>query len=462
MKKGLIVAGVASGSGKTTFSMGLMETFKRRGIAVSSYKAGPDYIDPMFHRSVLGNLSYNLPMWMVEDDVIKYLFNRRHKEESISIVEGVMGYYDGHGTTSIEGSTAHLAEILNLPVIVIFDASSMALSAAAIVKGLSEFVTPTHIKGVVLNRVKSKSHYEILKSAIEEHTDVKCYGYIEPDPSIAIESRHLGLLQADEIEGLSLKIEKIVNSLEKTVDLDGIFNNFEFSAQIPQNSKKIEDKLTLLKDYIKAIGGFTLGVAMDRAFSFYYQENLDTLRELGIEIVYFSPMNDETIPDYVDAIYLGGGYPEVFGKKLSENKPFRKAILEKLSAGMPCYAECGGLMYLTNEIENLEGDKYPMVGFFDSYSKMTTRLQRFGHIEVRLANDVINESYIEYRAHEFHHSLIEDIGEIEKIITSSRKNTEWKCGYFAKNTLATYAHNHFYSNLDFLEYLIRLWTKNVK
>ncbi|MBF4694782.1 cobyrinate a,c-diamide synthase [Fusibacter ferrireducens] len=464
MKKGIIIAGASSGSGKTTVSIGLMQAFKNRGLMVQPFKTGPDYIDPMFHRKVLGTSSYNLPLWMVPDETIQYLFNKRNVNADITVVEGVMGYYDGHGVDSFEGSTAYLADLLELPVLLVFNASSMALSAAAIVKGFAAFKTPTRIKGVILNQVNSEHHYGMLKNAIENHTGIKCYGYLPKHNDVVIESRHLGLLQADEILDLSVKVDLIAEQLEKTVDLDAIYSDFEYVEKVYDTPESVASLLDEIQKTLTLRGSLTLGVAKDQAFSFYYDENMETLEELGVKIEYFSPMQDPYLPERVDALYFGGGYPEVFAAQLSANRTFREQLFLKLEAGMPCYAECGGLMYLTDLIEDLDGWPFEMVGFFDINTLMTKKLQRFGHIHAKLSLDDrehFGSSYdISYRAHEFHKSVLVEHQPTTKIIEASKRSKSWACGYFREHTLATYAHNHFYSNLEFLAFLIDLWTVN--
>ncbi|GAU77349.1 cobyrinate a,c-diamide synthase [Fusibacter sp. 3D3] len=464
MRKGMIIAGASSGSGKTTISIGLMRAFMKRGLVVQPFKTGPDYIDPMFHRKVLGTSSYNLPLWMVSDETIQYLFNKRNENADISIIEGVMGYYDGHSVEGFEGSTAYLADLLDVSALLVFNASSMSLSAAAIVKGFAEFKTPTKIKGVILNQVNSESHYKMLKAAIEKHTPIKCYGYLPNNNAVVIESRHLGLLQADEIADLNSKVDLIAEQLEKTVNLDALYSDFEYVERVYHTPPEVDSLLSEIKQTLTLRGSLTLGVAKDQAFSFYYDENLETLEGLGIKIKYFSPMYDEYLPERIDALYFGGGYPEVFAAQLSANQTFREQLFLKLEAGMPCYAECGGLMYLTDLIEDLEGWPFEMVGFLDANTLMTKKLQRFGHTHIKLtldASEKLGKAYeITYRAHEFHKSILVTHQPITRIIEASKGSNTWQCGYFKENTLATYAHNHFYSNLEFLVFLIDLWTVN--
>lgn len=462
MKKGMVIAGASSGSGKTTLSIGLMKALQKRGLKIQPFKTGPDYIDPMFHRKVLGTSSYNLPLWMVSDDRVKYLFKKRLADADVAVVEGVMGYFDGRSVKSLEGSTAYLAELLDMPVMLVFNASSMSLSAAAIVKGFKEFREPSKIKGVILNQVNSEHHYKMLKEAIESETGIKCYGYFPKNSDIVFESRHLGLLQAEEISDLNQKVDVISSQIEKTVDVDALLEDFIFLDEMIEVPTDVEDELIGIKQLLTKRGSLTLGVARDQAFSFYYDENLETLRELGVKLKFFSPMKDSYLPEQIDAIYLGGGYPEVFAGQLSANKAFREQLYLRLADGLPCYAECGGLMYLTDLIEDLESWPYEMVGFYDVNTLMTTKLQRFGLVDVHFESPEqleLERTYaIDYRAHEFHKSIVVEHQPIDKLILTKKGSRKWQCGYFRKHALATYAHNHFYSNLEFLEFLIDLWT----
>ncbi|MBS7527375.1 cobyrinate a,c-diamide synthase [Fusibacter paucivorans] len=494
MQKALAIGGASSGSGKTTFSIGLMNALIKRGIDVAPFKVGPDYIDPMFHRHVTKKKAYNLPVWMLDDMTTAYLFEKRMAAESFAIVEGVMGYYDGHKTDSFAGSTAHVAALLNIPAIIIFDASSMSLSAAAIVHGFSTFKANSMIKGVVLNNVASEMHYQMLKQGIEHFTEIKCYGYLKKDERVKLGSRHLGLLQAEEIDDLDEKVDYISEQIEATVNVDAIIEDFVYESPKPDYSvlyaseavsqssfddasketltasakqdtecsyrkkkAEIDLKLESMKKRIAAMDGLTVGIAMDKSFSFYYDENVETLKELGITLVPISPIKDSEIPDNCDGLYIGGGYPEVFAKELEMNASFRKALKTALGSGMPCYAECGGLMYLTACIDNGK-NTYDAVGFFPAKSEMTNKLQRFGLINVTMKDFM--SCTLTFRAHEFHKSLITDDEPIDKKYHIVKGSRSWTCGYQKEHTLGTYAHQHFYSNLDFLSLLIDLWGIN--
>jgi len=462
-RRALVIGGASSGSGKTTFSIGLMKALMNKKITVQPFKVGPDYIDPMFHRHVTGKASYNLPAWMVPDEALQYLFHKRFSEDSFAIIEGVMGYYDGHRTDGFEGSTAYIAEALNVPAIIIFNAGSMSLSAAAIVKGFSEFKENSMIKGVVLNNVASEMHYQMLKQGIETFTEIKCYGYLKKNPEIVIGSRHLGLLQAEEIENLDAKVDLISEAIEQTVDLEGILSDFVYSGfpiSVPTTSS-FDIQLEQLKDKVRAMGGLKVGIALDASFSFYYDENIKTLEEIGVELVPFSPLKDKALPKDCHGLYIGGGYPEIYAPSLSKNEALLKDIKKALDAGMPCYAECGGLMYLTEDI-TYNQENYSMVGYFKAHATMTQKLQRFGHIDVHVKSlGGLKHEPIDFRAHEFHKSIIEEDIEYDKCYLITKRNRTWTCGFSCNHVIGTYAHNHFYSNIAFLSLLIELWGINI-
>lgn len=451
---GIMIAGISSGSGKTTLTIGLMRALADRGFDIAAFKAGPDYIDPMFHKKAIRGASYNLPAWMIEREALEHLYAKRSSGKSIAIVEGVMGYYDGHHQSSIVGSSAHLAEMLDLDVILVMDGSSMALTAAAIVEGLVSFHKPSKIKGIVFNCIRSAHHYDILKSAVETRTGIKCYGFLKPDESVSLESRHLGLVQADEDAGVETKIVNMAKLVTETVDLDELVYDFKRSVDLP-SIPLYDGKVSALAKHVQDLGGICVGVAKDAAFSFYYEENLQLFNDVGIRVKTFSPLFDANLPEGIDALYLGGGYPEIFAASLEANKSMRHAIREAGEAGMPIYAECGGLMYLTQGIVNDRGKRDDMVGLFSGRAIMTDRLQRFGHVETELPNG------LRIKGHEFHHSLVVD-DDADLIFTVCRKGQSWKCGHLKGNVLGTYVHTHFYSNLDFASHLFRFfkWGSN--
>ncbi|MEG0508708.1 MAG: cobyrinate a,c-diamide synthase [Eubacterium sp.] len=435
-----MLAGVSSNVGKTTVTMGILSAFCKRGVDVVPFKTGPDYIDPMFHTFVTGKKSTNLDTWMIDAESIRTLFFNKLKNNSLGIMEGVMGLYDGHGADSDVGSSAYLSKIVKAPVFLIIDGRGMSKSAAAMVKGYAEFDSETRIAGVIINKVSSESHYLLLKEMIERFAGVPCVGYFPNCPDIVMNSRHLGLIPVDELQGLKEQVDKAAALAEAHIDLDQMLALSEVKTIPPIK----EDPFEVYADRYSDI---TLGYANDKAFNFYYEDNFNALRKLGVKLVPISPMEDSSINSKIDGLYMGGGFPEIFAKELEANQTFRVSLKNALEGGLPCFAECGGLMYLTKKIKQLDGVCTEAVGFFDAATQMTKRLQRFGYIEIDMC---INYENIHIRGHEFHHSVVEEETPLYKIYEITKSKRKWMCGYTKNNTLAGYPHIHFYSNPQFL------------
>ena len=328
--KAFLIAGTSSGIGKTSITIALMKIFRNRAYDITPFKCGPDFIDPKFHKFVTKNNSYNLDTWMLDKDIIKYLFNKNSRDHGISIIEGVMGLYDGAGINDI-GSTAYLAKILNIPVILVVNAKAASRSIAVSINGFCNFDKKVKIRGVICNRINSESHYFLIKDIIEKYTKVKCCGYIKEDEKFNFQSRHLGLIPVEELENLEDKINYIAQEGQKTLDIDLIE---EIASSYNIKKAKIDIK--------KSKEDLRIGIAKDQAFNFYYQNNLDLLEESGVELIPFSPMDDKRLPENINGLYIGGGFPEEFVEKLSNNKSFISHLKEKLEGGFPVYAECGG------------------------------------------------------------------------------------------------------------------------
>jgi cobyrinic acid a,c-diamide synthase len=439
---GVLIAGTNSGSGKTTVSIGIMAALKNKGLCVQPFKVGPDYIDPSFHRFVTGKSSYNLDGFMLDDDTIQYVYNNTGNSD-INIIEGVMGMYDGYGTIDSVGSSAHIAKTLDVPVILVIDGSATSTSAAATVLGFCKLDKDVNIAGVIVNKVSGEVHYDMIKKAVEHFTHIPCVGYLPKNEMVSLNSRHLGLVPANEVDELNNKVNELADLVGKSIDLDAIM-------QIAKSSKEVShsDKVDrFIHDNKHLFHGKKIGVMRSFAFTFYYQSNIDLLSELGVRLIDIDPMNNSKLLD-VDALYIGGGFPEVFAKELSSNTSFIDDLKNKLEAGLTCYAECGGLMYLTKSIENLNGTKRAMVGFFDANSIMTKRLQRFGYIDVDYGS-------LSIKCHEFHRSkLVDENVEYAYDIKKYRDDElvrSYNCGVIKNNTLAGYPHVHFLSNLEFVK-----------
>ncbi|WP_270567449.1 cobyrinate a,c-diamide synthase [Clostridium beijerinckii] len=456
--RSIIISSNCSGGGKTTFTLGLMKILKSRNFHVQGYKVGPDYIDTAFHKAVTGIASRNLDTFLMGEEGVKKSFQKG--SGNIGIIEGVMGLYDGIGASE-KGSTYHVSKLLgNMPIVLVLSPKGQSASICAEISGFKNY-KDANIVGVVLNSVSEK-YYNLLKYAIEKNCNIKVFGYIPKTPEIALSSRHLGLVQSMEILNLEEKLDICANLMEKYVDIDGIINatqEYKISTDgDPNNSFKEDDKqkkIESLKEESRN-RNLKIGVALDKAFSFYYKDNLEALENLG-EIVYFSPINDKELPKNLDFLYIGGGYPEVFKKELENNYSMRKSIKDALDGGLRCYAECGGLMYLTESIDGSE-----MVGFFHGDSAMTNKLQNFGYCKVKIDNKCfdnrsIEDNEFEINAHEFHKSKVDldedNVYEVEKTLYNGEV-LKWKCGYFKNNTLGGYAHINFLKNEELLKALV--------
>lgn len=453
----ILIGGMSSGVGKTTLTMGILSALSKR-MVVQSYKVGPDYIDPEYHSFITGRKCRNLDSYMLSEEAVKKLFYKNAKGAQIGIVEGVMGLYDGAQANSDMGSSASVAKLLHCPVILVVDGSGVAASVAAIVKGYIDFDPKVDLKGVILNKVNSEAHYTLLKAAIERYTSAKCYGYLPKNEIGSLKSRHLGLIPSLETEDLKEKIEAITAFVEETIDLEGLLELAESEAR----EVKVED------ESIKpSFQGVEIGVAYDEAFHFYYEDNLDLFKDLGARIRFFSPIRDKGLPKNLHLLYFGGGFPEVFAKELSENQSMRKAIFAELDRGIPYLAECGGLMYLTNCLEDLEGRRHDLVGWLEGECRMTKGLQRFGYRTLRLKEDcILGEKDSMIKIHEFHHSKAEGISaqpvfELEKIRENQIVQVH-ECGYQKGNGVAGYPHFHFYGNLNMAMNLLMAAQKYAK
>lgn len=434
--KGFVLAGTRSGIGKTTISMGLMSILED----VSPFKVGPDYIDPTFHRFITGNKSYNLDLFLMGESGVRYSFFKHQR--NMSIVEGVMGLYDGLGNELDNYSTAHLSRVLNLPVVLVVDAIGKSTSIVAEILGYKKLDERVNIVGVIINRVSSEKLYLMLKEGIEKYTKIKCLGYLKKDVRLNINSRHLGLLQADEITDLNEKKSVLIDEMKKTIDIELL------KKLVTINGKK--DSSDIFKEVENRYNGMKIGVARDRAFSFYYEDNLELLEKMGMKIVEFSPLEDKTVPD-VDILYFGGGYPENNLEQLSKNIEFKNSLHRFHNKGGVILGECGGFMYLSYGITDLNGKFYEMSNLTDCSVKMkkTLLIKRFGYAKLYYNS-------IEGRVHEFHYSDIDNIGTDEKVFEVKKMDGRtWRCGYKNKNMIAGYPHLHFFKNLEILKEILK-------
>ncbi len=448
MKK-ILISGAMSGSGKTTVSSILMSAFEN----VAPFKVGPDYIDPGYHELFTGNKSHNLDAFMFDEDTLKHIFKTGVKGRNIAIVEGVMGLYDGIGHEKDNFSTAHVSRILDIPVILVVNAKGISTSIAAEVLGFKLFDKNVKIKGIILNNVSSEKLYLNLKEAVERFTEIECLGYLPKNDKLSVESRHLGLKQAFELKDSEELREKKILFKEIAENYLNLKRIYEIAEEFEINDGMDEFKpIENLKNKYK---GKKVGVARDGAFSFYYEANLDLMRFSGLEIVEFSPVRDRKLPDNLDLIYFGGGYPELYYKELSENVSMKESIRQAYENGVKIYGECGGFIYLTKRLNLIDGNYGDFCGIIDVEISMRNKLNigRFGYINIETGEG------IKTKGHEFHYSEISTDNENKKDNThfyKIKKNDgrNWTCGYKKKSLLAGYPHISFYSNIEFFKYLL--------
>ncbi len=425
----LIIAATQSGSGKTTITAGLLGVLKNRGLNVQAYKIGPDYIDTGWHALAIGKPSHNLDSWLVGKNKLTEIFTTTARGADVSIIEGVMGLYDG-GRGGIS-STAEIAKQLGAPVVLVIDAKSMGTSAAAVALGFREFDKSVNLAGVILNRLGSDSHKQMIVDALDA-LGIKCFGAIMRNDEFTLPERHLGLVPTTENHAVDA-LQKICAAVEKQVDIDALIALALTPAPLPPPPCP----LSLVPSPL------TIGVARDEAFSFYYDAGLKELERLGAQIVYFSPLNDRTLPK-VDGLIIGGGFPEMFAARLERNENLRLAIRDAAATGLPIFAECGGFMYLMRELVDFDGRRFKMCGALDGVATMTNKLQTVGYVTAELLRDcVIGRAGDVIHAHEFHFSTAETLGEKIFKCTRLRTGKEYFAGAAQKNLVASYLHIHF-------------------
>lgn len=448
--KGFVIAGPSSGVGKTTVTLSLMAALRKRGLTVQPFKCGPDFIDGGHHARVCGRGSRNLDGWMLSAEANRQIFYRNVANADVCVVEGVMGLFDGVDGKSEAGSTAEIAKWLGLPVILVVDASAMARSAAALIHGFESFDPALKVAGVIFDNAGGTAHYQMLSDAVTMSASAVPLGYLPHDERIHIPERYLGLVTAGENLLPDSMLSLLGELAESHIDLDQLL---AYAASVPASADDLTERA---RD--KSAGSIRVGVARDKAFCFYYEDNLDALREAGAEIVEFSALEDSSLPDALDALYFGGGYPELFAKQLSENRPMLASIKRAAEEGLPIYAECGGLMYLAQGIVTKESASFPMASVLPITVQMTDRLVNFGYTEVSFTSDcLIGAAGAKARGHSFHCSRIDDLGPVEYTYQARNSMTgrEEPDGLRVKNVLASYIHLHFLSNPGMADAFVR-------
>ncbi|MBQ0064719.1 MAG: cobyrinate a,c-diamide synthase, partial [Firmicutes bacterium] len=417
----LLIAAPGSGSGKTTFTIGLLSALKQRGLDVGAFKCGPDYIDPMFHKSVLHIPSTNLDLFFNNEEELVSLYGR--KEREVNVIEGVMGLYDGLAGMEEEASSYHVAKTLDCPIVLVINARGMARSLLALIHGFLAMDSSHLIRGIVLNQM-SGMLYPKMKEAIEKECGVSVYGYL-PKMDIAISSRYLGLQLPEELEDLQDRIECVTKQIFACIDIDGLLSIGK-KKSLKQEEEKEETHFDLRLAYSK-----------DEAFCFEYDANVELLEKLGVTLVPFSPIHDKSLPENIQGLLLTGGYPELYKEELQKNESMRSSIRLALESNLPCLAECGGFMYLHKKIEDCD-----MVGLIEGECKNTGKLTRFGYVYLQ-GNDQI------MKAHSFHYYDSSCLGN-ELLVSKPKSSRTWRCGYIGKDHLYSFAHLYYPSNKEFI------------
>lgn len=450
----IMLAAPKSGSGKTLLTCGLLEVLRRRGLNPIACKCGPDYIDPMFHRYVLGIPGRNLDSFFLPAEGVREVLVDvvREEQAGIAVLEGVMGYYDGLGGTETSASSWEIAEITDTPAILVLDCKGASLSAAAMASGFLHFREKSHIAGVILNRVSSM-YYERLAAAVEEASRLPVLGYLPESEEYHMESRHLGLFLPGEIDRLCERIGRLADQMEKSIAVERVL---EVAGMLPlrienKEKEKAENESMEAESIAKfpacqeqkVTSRVRIGVARDEAFCFYYQENFRLLEQMGAELVYFSPLRDKKIPDRVDGLLFGGGYPENYARELAKNAAMRESIRRSIAAGMPFLAECGGFLYLHRTLEGSDGKHWEMAGVYPFDAYRTNRLRRFGYVRL------LTSSGQEIHGHEFHYWESEDPGTDWEAVKPTG-NRSWRCIHEKGGQIGGFPHLYYASCPDFL------------
>ena len=439
----ILITAMRSGAGKTMLTCGILKAMKMQEISPASFKCGPDYIDPMFHKTVIGVNSYNLDSFLCGKNGVRKILKKNGAGADISVIEGVMGYYDGIAGISSEASAYDIACITDTPVVMILDCKGLSVSAVPCIQGFLNYKENCHIKGVILNRL-SPMLYGRMKEMIEAQTGIRVYGYVPVMEDCALESRYLGLKLPNERKDTEEKLERLGGQILKSVDMKGLLKLAENAPEMDSGN---------CTESVETGDPVRIGLANDDAFCFFYQDNLELFRKLGAELVPFSPVYDEKIPENLSGLLLYGGYPELYAERLSANKTMRTSIRNVLETGMPCIAECGGFMYLQEYIQDESGEIFPMTGFLKGKSYPTGSLKRFGYVTLTEGR-VFGTETGAVPAHEFHYYDSEVCGEafLAKKPMSERS---WKCMVSTDTILAGYPHIHYYGNEKIPENFIK-------
>jgi cobyrinic acid a,c-diamide synthase len=449
----IVVAGVASGVGKTTIATGLMAALATQGLRVQGYKVGPDYLDPTYHRAATGRSSYNLDTWLSSQAMVRQRFDAGMRTTDIAIIEGAMGLFDGRKHTRDRASTAEIARLLDAPVLLVIDVSHMGQSVAALVNGFRNLDSRVHIAGVILNKVASDDHETTLRHAIAEWTGTPVLGAIRRDALLVLPARHLGLVPVSET---TIEVQVLGDSIKRAVDISGIVNLARSAGPLPQLISDTEVQEAEAFPILQSVPPVRIGLALDAAFSFYYPETLETFASMGVEIIPFSPLKDNAPPDEVDLLYFGGGFPEVFAGQLAENHAMLTGVRSAIRRGVLVYAECGGYMYLGKCCIDATNVRHRLLGVLPYTFQMGTERAQLGYREMTTVRDtIIGPLGTHLRGHEFHWSRIVDPLAQTHAAYRLEGGEDTLEGFADKTILASYVHVPLAANPNAMMRLMR-------
>lgn len=434
----ILLAAGASGSGKTLITCGLLQVMKNKKIKTASFKCGPDYIDPMFHSQVIGTKSRNLDTFFASENTVRYLLKEHMNGMDLAVMEGVMGYYDGVGGITTKASAYDLARVTDTPVILIVNSRGMSVSLAAYLDGFVRYRRDSRIQGVIFNEM-SPMLYPRMKKLVEEEVGIRVLGYVPRVEECRIESRHLGLIMPDEVENLRERLLRLAQVLEESLDIEGILKLAGDASDLEASDPALENPFFgfRLKKPVR------IAVARDEAFCFFYEDNLQLLKKMGAELLEFSPIHDAGLPQNTDGLLLCGGYPELYAKELSENVSMREQIRKAIENGIPCMAECGGFMYLHEQMEGMDQGVYPMAGCLKGKAYRTPRLNRFGYVTLEGKHPVFGKNLTGIPAHEFHYFDSENCGE-DFTARKPSSTRSWSCIHGSERGLIGFPHLYYY------------------
>ena len=460
--KRVMIAAPKSGSGKTMITCALLKALKNRGEKAVSFKCGPDYIDPMFHHKAIGIPSGNLDTFFTDGEQTRRLLLDGAADSDIAVLEGVMGLFDGLGGVREEGSSYNLAQVTKTPIILVADAKGMGRSVIPLLSGFLKYDKDGLIRGVILNRM-SEGYYKVIKPLIEKELQIPVLGYFPELKELGIESRHLGLIMPDEMEDIRERLKKASRQLEKTVSVDRIMDIAGLGEELTVRDGKSQQKGAGIGGCSGRYGhGRDIGVkkrpviavAKDEAFCFYYRENLKMLEEYGADVVYFSPLRQRKVPDNCHGILMGGGYPELYARELSENETMRESVRQAVKRGMPVVAECGGFMYLHQKLTDKDGVSHAMAGVLPASCFYTGKLVRFGYIEIEEKKSIFLLEGQKIRGHEFHYYDSEDNGSGAVVIKPAAGKT-YSCIVENEHCWMGFPHLYYPSNDEFVKAFIK-------